>query len=56
MVGLNREDDKQFSEIEWLSYIWSEVLSYEDGYQRIPLDEIYTVFKKRHQLEYTALR
>ena len=43
-------------ESEWLCGIWREVLSSEGGYKRVPLDEIYTVFKRRHQLKYTALR
>ena len=46
----------QQNEIDWLAGIWQEVLSSEDGYRCIPLDEIYTVFKRRHQLKYTALR
>lgn len=52
-VGLPRLG---LGESEWLCGIWREVLSSEGGYKRVPLDEIYTVFKRRHQLKYTALR
>jgi Beige/BEACH domain len=52
-VGLPRLGQ---GESEWLCGIWREVLSSEGGYKRVPLDEIYTVFKRRHQLKYTALR
>jgi Beige/BEACH domain len=52
-MGLSRLG---LGESEWLCGIWREVLSSEGGYKRVPLDEIYTVFKRRHQLKYTALR
>lgn len=55
-VGLGGSTVPRLGESEWLSGIWKEVLSSEGGYRKIPLDEIYTVFKRRHQLKYTALR
>jgi hypothetical protein len=55
-VGLTGFTGQPMGEVEWLAEIWKEVLSLEDGYRCFPLDEVHTVFKRRHQLKYTALR
>jgi Beige/BEACH domain len=55
-VGLTGYTGQPMGEVEWLAEIWKEVLSLEDGYRCFPLDEVHTVFKRRHQLKYTALR
>ena len=55
-VGLGASAAQQTNEVDWLGEIWKEVLGSEEGYRCIPLDEVYTVFKRRHQLKYTALR
>ena len=55
-VGLTGSTGQPIGEVEWLADIWKEVLSLEDGYRCFPLDEVHSVFKRRHQLKYTALR
>ena len=39
----------------WLNKIWSIMLGYDAGYLVMPLQEIYSIFKRRHHLKYTAL-
>ena len=55
-VGLGGLPSQQVKEEDWLADIWKEVLGSEEGYRCMPLDEVYTVFRRRHQLKYTALR
>ena len=55
-VGLLGTSTQQTSESEWVAGIWKELLSSEEGYRCYPLDDIHTIFKRRHQLKYTALR
>ena len=55
-VGLGGLPSQQIKEEDWLADIWKEVLGSEEGYRCMPLDEVYTVFRRRHQLKYTALR
>ena len=46
------------SEEMWLDEIWSALLSDDDtnvGYWCYPVREIYSIFKRRHHLKYTAL-
>ena len=55
-VGLGGLPSQQVKEEDWLADIWKEILGSEEGYRCMPLDEVYTVFRRRHQLKYTALR
>lgn len=40
---------------DWVEEIWKELLRSDLGYSRFPLSEIYSFFRRRHQLKYTAL-
>ena len=40
---------------DWIEEIWKELLRSDLGYSRFPLNEIYSFFRRRHQLKYTAL-
>ena len=43
--------DPQLSEEAWLQGIWSVILNTELGYYQMPCDDIYSIFKRRHQLK-----
>jgi hypothetical protein len=36
-------------------YIWSELILTDSPYVKIPIEEIYSFFKRRHQLKYSAM-
>lgn len=40
---------------DWVEEIWTELLRSDLGYSRFPLSEIYSFFRRRHQLKYTAM-
>ena len=43
------------SDNDWVEDIWKELLRSDLGYSRFPLSEIYSFFRRRHQLKYTAM-
>jgi hypothetical protein len=49
-LALSEQNDN-----DWVEEIWKELLRSDLGYSRIPLPEIYSFFRRRHQLKYTAL-
>jgi hypothetical protein len=40
---------------DWVEEIWKELLRSDLGYSHFPLSEVYSFFRRRHQLKYTAL-
>lgn len=40
---------------DWVEDIWKELLRSDLGYSHFPLAEVYSFFRRRHQLKYTAL-
>jgi len=58
--NVNAEDAPRLSRDEtreeaWLSDIWSVMIGSNAGYFVMPLQEVYSIFKRRHHLKYTAL-
>lgn len=47
--------DQLQNDNDWVEEIWKELLRNDLGYSRIPLSEIYSFFRRRHQLKYTAM-
>ena len=44
------------AERAWLSSLWAELLSSEQlGHRCVPLDDVHSVFRRRHHLKNTAL-
>ena len=43
------------NDIDWVEDIWKELLRSDLGYSRFPLAEVYSFFRRRHQLKYTAM-
>lgn len=42
-------------ETSWLSDIWYQMLHADFGYHKMPLDQVYSIFKKRHNLKNCAM-
>ncbi|KAJ1421572.1 BEACH domain-containing protein [Ochromonadaceae sp. CCMP2298] len=40
---------------DWVEEIWKELLRSDLGYSRFPLSEVYSFFRRRYQLKYTAM-
>lgn len=54
----NRPQSVTFAELhdtDWTEDIWKELLRNDLGYSRFPLSDIYSFFRRRHQLKYTAM-
>ena len=47
--------DQLQNDNDWVEEIWKELLRNDLGYSRFPLSEIYSFFRRRHQLKYTAM-
>jgi len=43
------------TENRWLRSIWRDLLESDFSYQRMPLDEVYSIFKRRYQLKNSAM-
>lgn len=55
MTELRRSVEHDPSIDRWLRSIWKDLLCSDLGLCRMPLTEIYSFFKRRHQLKYTAM-
>ena len=55
IADASRLPREETSEETWLKNIWSVMLGTNAGYVVMPLQELYSIFKRRHHLKYTAL-
>jgi hypothetical protein len=51
--GVSQATD--WNDNDWVEEIWKELLRSDLGYSHFPLSEVYSFFRRRHQLKYTAL-
>lgn len=52
---LSDKEKEVREERDWLFSIWKELLNSDENYICMQLNDVYTIYKRRYQLKYTAL-